>query len=178
MEFAEPPVVEAWIEFKFALAQEDSRWDEDAARSLMKTYSDEFIPDSFLKCVQIDVNIRPGQSDLATKQEFFDRVRAFSEKKDRCIQAGRDVFVFNQIKKEGWGKYERLRDAALASAEKYVIFRDLHNVIAVSLHYRDVVAYPKDKLSDQIRRVVSSISGGSRRSLWHSIRVQVRSSVS
>jgi len=142
VEFARPPVVEAWIEFKFALTQEDSQWDEDAARSLMKLYSGEFVPDSFLKCVQIDVNIRPGQSDTTARREFFDRVRAFSERKDLCIQAGRDVFVFNQIKKEGWGKYERLRDAALASVEKYMKFRDLHDLIAVSLHYRDIVVIP------------------------------------
>ena len=147
MGFKKPPVVEAWIEFRFALTQEDSKWDEDAARGLMKNYSGGFVPDSFLKCLQINVNVRPGQPELTERQEFFDRVRAFSQEGDHCIQAGRDVFVFNQMKKIKWLGYESMRDAAIAAVNKYMVFRGLHELTRVSLHYRDVVQIPKNASS-------------------------------
>jgi uncharacterized protein (TIGR04255 family) len=145
--FKKPPVVEAWIEFRFALTQEDSKWDEDAARNLMKKYSGEFVAGSFLKCLQINVNVGPDQPHLAEKQESFERVRAFSEGGDHCIQAGRDVFVFNQLKRTTWLGYESMCDAAVAAVGKYMLFRGLNELTRVSLHYRDVVSIPKGAIS-------------------------------
>jgi uncharacterized protein (TIGR04255 family) len=146
--FKKPPVVEAWIEFKFALTQEDSKWDEDAARSLMKTCFQEFVAGTFLKSMQINVDMRPGQSGpTATPEVSFERVRAFSQGGDHCIQAGRNVFVFNQLRRATWLKYECMRDAALSAVQKYMSFRNLDELTGVSLHYRDVVAIPKTDTS-------------------------------
>lgn len=141
MRFKKPPVVEAWIEFRFALTHEDSQWDEDAARSLMKSCFEKFIADRFLKSVNIDVNMRPGQSGpTATPEISFERVRAFSQSGEHCVQAGRNVFVFNQLKRTTWLKYDCMRDSALSAVQKYMSFRNLDELTGVSLHYRDVVA--------------------------------------
>jgi uncharacterized protein (TIGR04255 family) len=141
--FKKPPVVEAWIEFRFALTQEDSQWDEDAARSLMKTCFEEFAADRFLKSMSIDVNMRPGQPGPTATPEFsFERVRAFSQSGEHCIQAGRNVFVFNQLKRTTWLKFDCMRDAALSAVQKYMSFRNLDELTGVSLHYRDVVTIP------------------------------------
>lgn len=144
MGFEKPPVVEAWIEFRFALTQEDSRWDEDAARSLMKSRFAEFTSDKYLKGMHINVNVSPGQSDPTSTQTIsFERVQAFSPGGDLCIQAGRDVLVLNQLARETWGGYPRMRDAAVSAAQKYMSFRGLDELTGVSLHYRDVVAIPR-----------------------------------
>jgi uncharacterized protein (TIGR04255 family) len=146
--FKKPPVVEAWIEFRFALTQEDSQWDESAARSLMKSCFEEFVADRFLQSMNIDVNMRPGQSGpTATPEISFERVRAFSQSGEHCVQAGRNVFVFNQLKRTTWLKYDCLRDSALSAVQKYMNFRNLDELTGVSLHYRDVVAIPRSDSS-------------------------------
>ncbi|MGE5294609.1 MAG: TIGR04255 family protein [Solirubrobacterales bacterium] len=144
MGFEKPPVVEAWIEFRFALTQEDSRWDEDAARSLMKRCFEDFIPDRLLQSIEVDVNIAPGQSrPTATPEIFFERVRAHSPDGNHCIQVGRDTLVFNQLTKGKWLGYLCMLEGAVSAAQKYVDFRGFDELTAVSLHYRDIVEIPK-----------------------------------
>lgn len=143
MLFKKPPVVEAWIEFKFALTDEASTWDEEAARKLMRDFYEAYHAASFLKCTQIEVKIKEGKPPFTDTKEFFDRIKAFSPEGDECIQAGRDVLVFNQLRKNAWRGYEGMRDAAIHAAEKYMTFRDLHELTGIALHYRDVVAVPR-----------------------------------
>jgi len=147
VQFKRPPVVEAWIEFRFALTDEVSAWDEEAARRLMREHYRGFNPDSFWKYAQVEVKIKQGKPDFADTKEFFDRIRAFSQEGDECIQASRDVFVFNQLKKDTWRGYEHMRDAAIHAVEKYMIFRGLEELTNVALHYRDVIAVPHESHS-------------------------------
>jgi len=144
VEFRKPPVVEAWIAFKFALTQETSAWDENAAKEFLESYFRDFKPESLFKFTQIEVDAKTGKPNFTGAQEFFDRIRAFSTDRDRCLQARRDTLVFNQLKKGKWPGYEVMRDAAVEAARKYMEFRDLTELIAVELHYRDVVSVPRN----------------------------------
>jgi len=142
--FEKPPVVEAWIEFRFALTQEDSRWDEDTARRLVKHCFEDFIPDRLLQSIDVDINIAPGQSNpTTTPRVSFERVRAHSPDGSHCVQVGRDALVFNQLAKGKWLGYGCMRDAAMVAAEKYMGFRGFDDLATVSLHYLDVVAIPR-----------------------------------
>ena len=145
MGFKKPPVVEAWIEFRFALTQEKSIWDESAAVDLVKSHFEDFKPESFSKYVRIEVDAKTGKPNLTGVQELFDRVRAFTDGRDLCVQAGRDVLVLNQLNKGEWPGYEPMRDAAIKAAKKYMEFREFDEpvVVAVGLHYRDVVSLPR-----------------------------------
>ncbi len=147
MGFKKPPVVEAWIEFKFALTDEVSTWDEQTAKVLMQRCYPAFQAVTFFKSTQIEVKLKDGKPEFTDSKEFFERIKAFSPDRDRCIQAGRDAFVFNQLKKDTWRGYERMRDAALEAADKYMGFRDLHEFTSIALHYRDVVAVPRARKS-------------------------------
>jgi uncharacterized protein (TIGR04255 family) len=141
--FRKPPVVEAWIEFKFALTQERSAWDEDAAKRLVKNCFEDLTPESFSMYARIEMDGKIGRPNVADIQAVFDRIRAFSNERDRCIQAGRDVFVFNQLNTGKWPGYEAMRDGALEAVAKYMGFRELDELTAIALHYRDIVSVPK-----------------------------------
>ncbi len=151
VEFRKPPVVEAWIAFRFALTQETIPWDERAAQALMERHFGDFKPDSLFMFTQIEVDAKTRKPNFTGAQEFFDRIRAFSTDRDRCVQARRDTLVFNQLNKGKWPGYEAMRDAAMEAARKYMEFRDLTELIAVELHYRDVVSLPRN--SDQGVRI-------------------------
>jgi uncharacterized protein (TIGR04255 family) len=117
-------------------------------RGLMKTCFEEFVADRFLKSMNIDVNMQPGQSGpTAIPEILFERVRAFSKGGDHCLQAGRNMFVFNQLKRATWLGFDCIRDAALSGVRKYMGFRNLDELTRVSLHYRDVVAIPRSDSS-------------------------------
>jgi uncharacterized protein (TIGR04255 family) len=141
--FKKPPVVEAWIEFRFALTQENSVWDKNAAESLVRSRFGDFTPESFFHYVRVEADAQTGKPNFGTVQEFFDQIRAFSTERDRCVQAGRDVLVFNQLNKGEWPGYPPLCEAAIDAAAKYMAFRDLTELVVVALHYRDVVSLPR-----------------------------------
>jgi uncharacterized protein (TIGR04255 family) len=148
VQFKKPPVVEAWIEFKFALTQEDSVWDEDKATTLVKTRFADYTPESFSKYAEIHVDARTGKANV---QELFDRIRSFSAEKDRCIQARRNVFVFNQLNRAKWLGYGAMADAAIEAAAHYMEFRGFDELTNVSLHYRDIVAIPRPNAKEGLR---------------------------
>jgi uncharacterized protein (TIGR04255 family) len=110
----------------------------------MRDYFGEFGSNKYLKGMHINLQMSPGQSEPTTTQTVsFERVQAFSQKGDLCVQAGRDVLVLNQLAQETWGGYSRLRDAAVSAAQKYTDFRGFDELAAVSLHYRDIVEIPR-----------------------------------
>ena len=143
MQFNKPPVMEAWIEFRFALSKEAAEWDEATANDLIKRYFEGFNPESFSKYAKIKIDAKTGDPDFSVRQELFDRVRAFSDAKDYCVQARRDMLVFNQIKKDRWPGYDCLEKKAFEAVEKYMKFRGLDELVGASLHYRDIVSIPK-----------------------------------
>lgn len=151
VEFKKPPVIEAWIEFKFALTDEASTWDEDKAKALVKTRFADFTPESFSRYTEICVDAKTGKADLSNVQELFDRIRAFSGDKDKCIQARRDGFVFNQLNKLKWSGYEVMADNAIEAVGQYMEFREFNELENVSLHYRDIVPIPKPDEGESIR---------------------------
>ncbi len=142
VEFEKPPVVEAWIAFRFALTQESRVWDENAAKGFVERCFKDFSAESLFKFTQIEVDAKTGKPNLTGAQEFFDMIKAFSTDRERCVQARRDTLVFNQLNKGQWSGYPAMRDGAMEAARKYMEFRDLTELIGVVLHYRDVVAIP------------------------------------
>ena len=143
-EFKTPPVVEAWIKFKFELSEESIPWDENAAEYFIKEYFKDFKPESFSRFAQVRVDAKTKSLTLAP-DSIFDKIRAFTRQKDYCIQAGRDILVFNQIKKEKWPKFDNMRDKALEAVQHYMNFRGLTKLMSVELHYRDIISIPKGK---------------------------------
>jgi len=143
LKFKKPPVVEAWIAFKLDLSEESTKWDEDRAQLFIKENFEDFKIEGCFGFSKLFIDNKTHNIDPDKTQIIFDRIRAFTEQKDYCVQAGRNILVFNQINKERWPEYEAMRDRAIDALNKYMDFRDLHKLSSVSLHYRDIISIPK-----------------------------------
>jgi len=143
VKFKKPPIVEAWIEFKVSLTDESVAWGESTAKEFMNKHFADFKQQEFF--VLTGVKIDPKTGNVLETRRSFERVRAFTKDRDRCVQAGRNLLVFNQIRQgeKEWPGYERLRDGAFDALQKYLDFRSLNTLVGVSLHYLDIVAIPK-----------------------------------
>ncbi len=144
MEFKKPPVVEAWIAFKFDLSEESAAWDESTAEYFIKEHFRDFKIEGCFGFSKLFIDNKTHNIDLAKSQIIFDRVRAFTEQKDYCVQAGRGIFILNQIKKDDWPSFDNMRDRVLEEVQKYIDFRGLDDIATVSLHYRDIISIPRD----------------------------------
>lgn len=140
-----PPVVEAWIEFKFDLSDESATWDKKTAEYFIDECFKGFKPDHFFGFAEIRVDAKTGRPDFVSAEPVFDRIRAFTEDKAHCVQAGRNVLVFNQLKKDDWPGFEPMREGAFEAVRKYMKFRGLGRLTSVVLHYRNIVSIPKKK---------------------------------
>jgi len=150
VEFKKPPIVEAWIEFKVGLADESLGWDESTAKEFINKHFADFTEQEVFGLAEVKIDSKTGK--VSPTRMLFERIRAFTKDRDRCVQAGRNLLVFNQIRQgEGeWPGYQRLQDGASDALQKYFSFRSLSTLVSASLHYRDIVAIPKRE-DDKIR---------------------------
>jgi uncharacterized protein (TIGR04255 family) len=145
VKFKKPPIVEAWIEFKVGLTDESVGWDESTAKELINKHFADFKQQEFFGLTEVKID--PKTANVLETRRSFERVRAFTEDRDQCVQGGRNLLVYNQIRQgeKEWPGYERLRDSAFDALQKYLDFRTLNTLVGVSLHYLDIVAIPKGK---------------------------------
>lgn len=107
---------------------------------------------TFLKSIQVNVELKNGKPAPTSSKEFFDLVKAYSEGGNECIQVGRDVLVFNQLNGGSeWPGYEVMAGAAASAAGEYMEFRQFTELTNVSLHYRDIVPIPRPNDREGIR---------------------------
>ena len=143
MRFKKPPIVEAWVEFKVNLTDESVCWDESTAKEFINKYFADFKRQEFFRLAEVKIDSKTG--NVLETRRSFERIRAFTEDRDRCVQAGRNLLVFNQIRQgqKEWPGYERLRDSAFDALQKYLDFRTLNTLVGVSLHYLDPSSTPQ-----------------------------------
>jgi uncharacterized protein (TIGR04255 family) len=144
MELGKPPVVEAWIEFRFRVAGEASPWDETHAELFMKqAYPDSFKIKDYIGHWDLTLQQEAGRPSLTGNRLLLERVRACDETGSRFVQAGRDILIYNMLRLDlAWPQYTELRRAALEAYEKYLSFAKPEGLASIGLHYRDVVIVP------------------------------------
>ncbi len=110
MKLNKPPVIEAWIEFFLDLSEEpvdaDGVFDEAAARKFVcERMSDKF--DEKYEDVRYELKHGVAEKDgriEVSPEVSFGRLRTRNSQKDFCLQVGRDILVFNQLKvTDEWG---------------------------------------------------------------------------
>jgi len=142
-DFKKPPVVEAWIEFYFDLSEENIPWTEEYAVNFIKENYPDYTPKNSEYFARISVNSK-GEPDFSKTDKSFNRIKAFSKNGEYCIQAGRNVLIFNQINKGDWLGYDNMRDKAFEVLEKYLNYRRIEKLLNTCLHYRDVINIPSE----------------------------------
>jgi uncharacterized protein (TIGR04255 family) len=140
-DFKKPPVVEAWIEFYFDLSEENIPWTEEYAVNFIKENFPNYSPKNSEYFARISINSK-GEPDFSKTDKFFNRIRAFSKNGEYCIQAGRNVLIFNQINKGDWLGYDNMRDKAFEVLEQYLNYRKFERLLNTCLHYRDLIVIP------------------------------------
>jgi len=150
--FNKPPVVEAWIEFNFDLSEEENiPWNESVACKFIEENFEDFTPkhSEYFARIQFDSK---GKPDFSKTDQSFNRIKAFSKDGQYCIQAGRNVLIFNQINKGSWLGYDNMLNKALEVLESYSNYRSVEKLLSSQLHYRDIIPIPtkegKIKLED------------------------------
>ena len=143
MKLGKPPVIEAWIEFKIDLTDEHSVWDANAANEFVAEHFPTFPHTDQMALAKITID--PRTHKPTTEIAGIERIRAFTENRDKCIQAGRNFVIYNHIKKgDCWPGYQKLEPEAFEALAKYMEFRGLPKLSGVALHYRDVCRMPQD----------------------------------
>jgi len=139
-----PPVVEAWIEFRFSPNEHAPAWDEIvAARFFEKHFAHAFNLKDYAGHYEILVDATSGRPRIREGQAVFERARAINHEGDRYLQAGRDVLIYNILRgKATWPRYQALRDEAIEAYGKYVEFTQPQSLSCAVLHYRDVASFP------------------------------------
>jgi uncharacterized protein (TIGR04255 family) len=147
LRLGKPPVIELWIEFQYALTEDAPEWTLDRARALIKKcFGERFHVEAYRErkdfmIADPDVESEPQVQILTT----IDRIRATTKEKDKYIQAGKDILVYNVIRTEQkWPYFEDIKPEAITAAEKYGLYMKLGSLESVSLHYRDVLKFPLD----------------------------------
>ena len=143
LNFENPPVIEAWIEFQFDLSEENVRWTEENAVEFLKENFGDYTPKQFEYFAKIEVDSE-GQPDFSRTDKLFNRVKAFSDDGQFCIQASRNVLIFNQINKGNWLGYDNMRDKAFEVLQSYSAHRNIEKLLGACLHYRDLISIPPE----------------------------------
>lgn len=142
LKFHKEPVVEAWIDFRLDLSQENEEFTEDMARSFLSMAVPEYKVEKPKKAFNLSLHVDTCE---ATCNSQFGRLRAFSPDETYCVQVSRELFVFNQIKKGRWPGFENLKKKSLELFDKYLAFRNLKAINSIVVHYRDIIDFPCDK---------------------------------
>ena len=144
VKFNNPPVIEAWIEFRFSFKDEIPYWDEVKAQAFIADYFEgRFHVDSFLGRTEFTISASGGRPAFTQSKVIFERVRATNEYSDRYVQVGRDTLIYNLLRKEkDWPEYHSLRDDAMDSYDKFIQFLRPMALQHIALHYRDLVIVP------------------------------------
>lgn len=143
MKLAKPPVIEAWIDFRFVPGEDAPAWDRRvAADFLRQSFGGRYTPRDYLIRTEFAVPVA-DDLEVAPPRSILERTRAVNDDEDRFLQVGRDVLIFNLLRKEHtWPEYPVLRDEALRAYDEYVAATTPISVKSISLHYRDVVTVP------------------------------------
>lgn len=139
-----PPVVEAWVYVRFRPKEDAKQWDPRVAEEFFKkSFGDRYQPKDIVARVAWDPTRNASTGELSPPKPIFQRARAATVDEDRFVQAGRNVLVYNMLRKsQEWPGFEALKSEALDALEKYVDFTSPEGIQALSLNYRDIVEYP------------------------------------
>ena len=128
LNFQKPPVVEAWIEFDFDLSEENIPWTEENAVKFIKENFADYTPKQSEFFARIQVDSR-GLPDFSKTDKSFNRIKAFSKDGQYCIQAGRNILIFNQINKGEWPGYDNMRNEAFKVLTSYSDYRSFEKLL-------------------------------------------------
>ncbi|HZZ78217.1 MAG TPA: TIGR04255 family protein [Gemmataceae bacterium] len=148
MNLGKPPIVQAWIEFRFEHSAERSEW-EASANKFFDMFQDayqerEVLAQHQMQIEKVEKNQRPRVVDERVQ---LVGIRSFTPSKSRCLQLLRDTLTCNFTRSEStnYEGFDALKAEAMAKFRAYVEFFRPTRLLQAAIHYVDLVRIPFDK---------------------------------
>ncbi len=140
--YKNPPVVEAWIDFRFEYGEETSEWNEKIAVDFVNSF-EQFNQEEHLALVKKEIKVSEHGPVFSESAPVLQRIKAFNKTKDRCLQIEQSLLVYNMLRKKDveWPGFPVLLEEALPFCQKYIDTFHPTSVKTV-LHYRDHIVIP------------------------------------
>ncbi|AGA28396.1 TIGR04255 family protein [Singulisphaera acidiphila] len=144
MKLNNPPVIQSWIEFKFASGQEKPPWNLETAEEFLNRYEDRLPHQEAI--IETTSQTRPfsgpQRSQRVSPKDKLDKAWARNDDQSHWLQIADDQMVYNQTRVESYLGFESLRDEALSKLGDYVDFFRPETLKSVELHYVDLIEIP------------------------------------
>jgi len=141
-EYKNPPVVEAWIDFRFEYGEEAPIWNEKIAVDFVKSF-EQFKQEEHRARVKKEIKLSKQGLVISEADPVLERLKTFNKTKDRCLQIEQNLLVYNMLRKKesGWPGFSVLLSEALPFCRLFI--SKFHPIkLRTVLHYRDHVLIP------------------------------------
>jgi uncharacterized protein (TIGR04255 family) len=146
-DYSSPPVIEIYIEVKFAPSEDKEDWDLDVIQPLLEEVSDRFGQQKRITKRTIHFEEANGtEPQIELEDEVLDRVQLFSDDATRCVQFGEDLLVCN-LRKEGSfvPHYSQIVDSFQWALGTYISHMRPSGVQWYALNYVDLFHIPESR---------------------------------
>jgi uncharacterized protein (TIGR04255 family) len=146
MRLGKPPIIQAWIEFKFDHAPDRPEWGWQAAAAFFDQFQGEYPEREVavqhqLKIEKVERNQKPRVVD---EQVQLAGIRVFRADRGRYLQLSQDSLACNFLRTDarGYEGFDALRQEALAKWRAYMGFFRPTRLLQFAVQYVDLVRIP------------------------------------
>lgn len=145
MKLGKPPIIQAWIEFRFDRSDENSDWGLKEAYDYLDHFQETY-PERealFQRQFRIEKVQRHRNPEVIAGPVHIQAVRASNTEGSRYIQLTRDAVACNVLRTgTGYAGFDALKMEALEKFRLYVEMYQPTRLLEFALHYVDLVVIP------------------------------------
>ena len=146
MNLGKPPIVQAWIEFRFDRASDGPEWGLATATTFFDQFQDAYAEREMLyqqqfKIQKVEQNQRAAVVD---ERVHLAGMRAFTAGRSRCVQLIGDTLTcnFTRTGSASYAGFDALKAEAVAKFRAYADFFRPTRLVQMAIHYVDLVRIP------------------------------------
>jgi len=148
MKLGKPPIIQAWIEFRFDHGDERREWGFKEASAYLDHFQETYTEREalFQRQFKIEKVQRNRNPEVVAGPVHVQAVRASNAEGSRYIQLTRDAVACNFLRTEkGYEGFDALKKEALAKFWAYVEMYQPTRLLEFALHYVDLVVIPFER---------------------------------
>jgi uncharacterized protein (TIGR04255 family) len=146
MKLGKPPIMQAWIEFRFDHPADRPEWGWPAASTFFDQFQDEYPERELAVQHQLQIEkVEKNRKPLVVDERVnLAGVRAFRADRTRYLQLSQDTLACNFLRTDsnGYEGFDALKQEALAKLRAYVEFFRPTRLLQFAMQYVDLVRIP------------------------------------
>jgi uncharacterized protein (TIGR04255 family) len=146
MKLGKPPIIQAWIEFRFDHPADRPEWGWPTATAFFDQFQDEYperevVVQHRLHIAKVERNQKPQVID---ERVHLEGMRCFRADRSRYLQLTQDTLACNFLRTDvkGYEGYDALKQEALAKLRVYRTFFRPVRLLQFAVQYVDLVRIP------------------------------------